>query len=176
MAIWAWEVLCCTFLCWEGPASPAWAVADAKATQLEGWRSHLSISRAIPQQDVSACTPSHYWHSYLRYLAAPWSTRPNAGRPAVGTLIVKWIKTLIIHEWWVLWLCPKGLACREKASYTQPGPLVGYSLLAAVSTWVYQPNKMLHDHYAVLYQLEDTFLNGTEKCTSCCWIGFLPSK
>lgn len=45
--------------------------------------------------------------------------RPKAGRPAVGTLIVKWIKTLIIHEWWVLWLCPKGLACREKASYTQ---------------------------------------------------------
>ena len=102
--------------------------------------------------------------------------RFNVGKPAVGALIVKWIKTLIIHERWVLWMCLKGLASREKASYTQPGPLVAYSLLAAMSTWIYQPNKMLRDHYAALNQMEGTFLNTTEKCTSWYWIGFLLSK
>jgi len=26
----------------------------------------------------------------------------------------------------------------------------------------------MHDHYAALNRLEGTFLNATEKCTSCC--------
>lgn len=181
MPWWYESERCCAARSWaRGTCQPCLGCGSCQSHPAEGLEMPLEhLKGHSPAGCVSLCRGLHPQSLLAQLPQIPGRSmihRPNIGKPAVSTLIVKWIKTLIICEWWVLWRCLKGLACREKASHTQPGPLVAYGLLAAVSTGICQPNKMLHDHYAALNQLEGTFLNATEKCTSCCWIGFLPSK
>lgn len=118
----------CVCAAW-GPASPAQAAPSVKTAQLKRWRCYSSTTRAIPQLNVlarvEACT-----------LLVPkdgtstldtqeiHDNRYNASKLAVGALIVNWFQALMICDWWVLWMCLKGLASKEKASSTQPEPLI----------------------------------------------------
>lgn len=80
----------------RGTCQPCLGCGSCQSHPLKGWRCHSSISRAIPQQDVSACVESLHRQSLLAWLpqipGRSMSHRLNVGKPAIGNLIVNGLK------------------------------------------------------------------------------------